>query len=126
MRRASLIITIHGAGMINQVFMPVGTAAVIEAFQPRMVYGTGFQLSSACGFHHQPLLLEPSHADLAPTASREAFEASPFAKWRGWTNDSLAAQVASCVNERAWAAVGGLVLAARTLCGGIWKSLRYR
>jgi hypothetical protein len=24
--------------------MPVGTAAVIEAFQPRMIYGTGFQV----------------------------------------------------------------------------------
>ena len=80
--------TIHGAGMINQVFMPVGTAAVIEAFQPRMVYGTGFQLSSACGFYHQPLLLEPSDADLEPISSRAAFQASPFAKWHGGTNDS--------------------------------------
>ena len=56
MRRASLVVTIHGAGMINQVFMPVGAAAVIEAFQPRMVYGTGFQLSSACGFYHQVMV----------------------------------------------------------------------
>ena len=39
----------------NQVFMPVGTGAVIEAFQPRMLYGTGFQLASTCDFHHQVL-----------------------------------------------------------------------
>ena len=41
MRRASLVLTMHGAGMIHQVFMPFGAAAVIEVFQPRMFYGTG-------------------------------------------------------------------------------------
>ena len=131
MRRASLVVTIHGAGMINMAFMPVGYGAVIEAFQPRMIYGTGFQLASACAFHHQPLLLALEDAELAPiTASQEAFKASPFARWRErgglkWNNDTLAARTAECGEERPRWAAGGLHAQARTMCGGIFKSLRH-
>ena len=126
MRRASLAVAIHGAGMINQVFMPVGVGAVIEAFQPHMFYGTGFQIAAACAFHHQPLFLEPSHADLTAVTNLTAFQASPFGRWRGWTNDSLATALGGCIKQRARWAAGGLIASSRTMCGGVWKSLQYR
>ena len=42
MRRAALLVVVHGAGMVNQIFMR-HRAAVIEAFPPKFLYGTGIE-----------------------------------------------------------------------------------
>ena len=39
---AQLLLTVHGAGMINMAFMRLQHAVVIEAFPAHFLYGTGF------------------------------------------------------------------------------------
>ena len=89
LRSCSLLVTVHGAGMVNQLFLRPNRAAVIEAFPPGMLYGTGFSLSNIAGFLHLPLLLRWPMADLTPLTDAARFRASPFRIWHevkksGW------------------------------------------
>ena len=89
LRSCSLLVTVHGAGMVNQLFLRPNRAAVIEAFPPGMLYGTGFSLSNLGGFLHLPLLMRWPMADLTPLTDAARFRASPFRIWHevkksGW------------------------------------------
>ena len=52
-----------GATSTDTAARVASRSAVIEAFTPHFLYGTGFDLSRAAGHLHLPLLLEWDHAD---------------------------------------------------------------
>lgn len=125
---ASLCVTIHGAGLINQLWMqsyPEGAAtpargAVIEAFPPGFIYSTGFALSSLLGLFHQPLFLTWTDADLSAGMSEAAFNRSTFVRW-GWSYVEAVKWFSACTRQRP----RQLFQAAKHMCSGIRKALDY-
>ena len=65
----------------SEVWMQPGRGAVIEAFPPQMLYGTGFTLSNACDLLHLPLLLHWRHADLSPLTDPASLRRSALMGW---------------------------------------------
>ena len=122
LRRASLLVCVHGAGMINQAFMPLRRAAVIEAFLPSAGYNTGVQLSHTLGFQHLKLFLRWEDADSAPLRSSAAFNASSFYKWK-WTQSELRRWVRRCAVDGARAP--NLMAMQANMCAGVKKTFDY-
>ena len=122
MRRSSLLVCVHGAGMINQIFMPLGRAAVVEAFLPSQGYNTGPQLSRSLDFQHLKLFLRWEDVDDAPIRSPAVFNRSAFKKWK-WTQASLRTWIARCAAEGK--AAPNLFRMMTGMCSGLKKTLDY-
>jgi len=122
MRRSSLLVCVHGAGMINQIFMPPARAAVVEAFLPSQGYNTGAHLSHILGFQHLKLFLRWEDIDDAPLRSAAAFNATSFFK-RRWTQSDLRGWIRRCAadGERS----SNLMTGRSSMCSVVKKCVDY-
>lgn len=118
LRTASILITIHGAGMINQIFLPLRRAAVVEAFLPHMIYTTGPQLSNICGFRYMPIFLRWTDASPAPLTDDASYTGN-FGEWRGWGIERMRNYTVHCARRRL------KNLMTNSICLGVAKSLDY-
>ena len=95
--RTSLLVTMHGAAMINQVFLPLdASACVLEIFPPGMAYPTGFQLASVARHLHLALWLDWWDIDARVCESDAAFRTSAFHQQWGWNRTTLAGHQHAC------------------------------
>lgn len=92
----ALLVSLHGAALCHCMWQPTGQAAVIEAFLPDHAYGLYPLFARVAGVLHLPLFLSWSHVDRRPISTMAAFKASAWARWPGYTNESVAQQLAAC------------------------------
>ena len=106
---AKLLVSMHGAAVVNAAFMQPNDGVVLEVFPPGMAYGSGFELCSNARLLHLSLFLRWAECDQSLTSSEATFRRSAFARWQCtaaetascsggglWSNDTMAAYLCRC------------------------------
>ena len=94
---AKLLVSMHGAALVNAAFMQPNDGVVLEVFPPGMAYGSGFELCSNARLLHLSLFLRWAECDTSLTSSDATFRRSAFARWQ-----CTAAETASCSGGGRW------------------------